>query len=202
MQLTSLFWDHKPLFCERFELCFPVSPATVQCLHVIHAYLGVSSLNKGYHAYSTTLITFFFLFIFLSFSLSFLFFFFLATSSPNLAGMQWTCCIQNTRNSPDSPAQLNSIKCSVKSLKCPVRLKTISRADMLISLDFFNPIYQCFKINQNNFIQGGWGLGKRAALNLPLAPGTLRSGYKSVRNKLLTSVDLPRPDSPATILDK
>ena len=34
------------------------------------------------------------------------------------------------------------------------------------------------------------------SMYLPLAPGMLLSGYKSVRNKLLTSVDLPKPDSP------
>ena len=34
------------------------------------------------------------------------------------------------------------------------------------------------------------------SVQLPLAPGMFLSGYKSVRNKLLTSVDLPKPDSP------
>uniref|UniRef100_A0A1A9VB10 Uncharacterized protein n=1 Tax=Glossina austeni TaxID=7395 RepID=A0A1A9VB10_GLOAU len=32
-----------------------------------------------------------------------------------------------------------------------------------------------------------------------IASGMIRSGYKSVRNRLLTSVDLPKPDSPTTI---
>ena len=32
-----------------------------------------------------------------------------------------------------------------------------SCTDMLISLDFFNPMYQYFKMNQNNFTQGGGG---------------------------------------------
>lgn len=36
-------------------------------------------------------------------------------------------------------------------------------------------------------------------LCLPTASGIIRSGYKSVRNKLFTKVDFPRPDSPTTI---
>lgn len=32
-----------------------------------------------------------------------------------------------------------------------------------------------------------------------MASGIIRSGYKSVRNKLFTNVDFPRPDSPTTI---
>ncbi|KAI9590451.1 hypothetical protein GQX74_008618 [Glossina fuscipes] len=32
-----------------------------------------------------------------------------------------------------------------------------------------------------------------------IASGIIRSGYKSVKNRLLTSVDLPKPDSPTTI---
>lgn len=33
----------------------------------------------------------------------------------------------------------------------------------------------------------------------PTESGITRSGYKSVRNKLLTRVDFPKPDSPTTI---
>lgn len=33
----------------------------------------------------------------------------------------------------------------------------------------------------------------------PMASGIMRSGYRSVRNRLFTSVDLPSPDSPTTI---
>lgn len=35
--------------------------------------------------------------------------------------------------------------------------------------------------------------------SVPIASGIVRSGYRSVKNRLLTSVDLPRPDSPTTI---
>lgn len=34
---------------------------------------------------------------------------------------------------------------------------------------------------------------------IPMASGMVRSGYKSVKKRLLTSVDFPRPDSPTTI---
>ena len=34
---------------------------------------------------------------------------------------------------------------------------------------------------------------------LPVALGMILSGYKSVRKRLLTRVDFPRPDSPTTI---
>lgn len=46
-------------------------------------------------------------------------------------------------------------------------------------------------LQKNNFM--------KICLCLPIASGITLSGYKSVRNKLLTKVDFPRPDSPTTI---
>lgn len=43
------------------------------------------------------------------------------------------------------------------------------------------------------------GRAIRIIIHLPTASGIIRSGYKSVRNKLFTKVDFPRPDSPTTI---
>lgn len=34
---------------------------------------------------------------------------------------------------------------------------------------------------------------------VPMASAIVRSGYKSVKKRLLTRVDFPRPDSPTTI---
>lgn len=59
----------------------------------------------------------------------------------------------------------------------------------------------CFSKNINFLIKDSFFIifRRRFFFYLPIASGIILSGYKSVRNKLFTRVDLPKPDSPTTI---